>query len=195
MSENEVELFEMGDKVYTRVLEGEHEDGSLFIQHGLGTGPFWVEDVIQATETMKCHKLHPQLLALLDLNGDPVILFGLETSFPGFWFTKKDPGNLLGNQLGSAERDRVKGWLHNLPQAINEAIQESEAFLAILTDMEKDGYVPSIGFTIGIGKVVKGEESETGPEVNPLVKDGTIVTGTFTDDDKVFSKDFHIKLD
>lgn len=192
MSENEVELFEMGDKVYTRVLQGEHEDGSLLIQQGLGTGPFWVEAVIQATESMKCHKLHPQLLALLDSNGDPVIFFGLETSFPGFWFTKKDP-ETLGNKVGSAERDRVMGWLQKLHEVINETIQNSDPFLAVLNDMEKDGYVPSIGFTMGIGKVVSGTESEA--DVKPLVKDGTIVTGTFTDDDKVFSKDLHIKLD
>jgi hypothetical protein len=151
MAKHAVVRFRKGNKVCT----------TQELQAVMEEGPLTVYSVHDAPAQMPCSRAHPQILTLLKNDGQLMMLFGILATFPGSYFTKKNPYKRFRKRKPLPE-EIIEG-LNNLAPSISSAIEESDAVARLKASIRSKGYETST------------EISLSAKRLKPLVrKNGTV---------------------
>lgn len=151
MAKHAVVRFRKGNKVWT----------TPELQAVMEAGPFKVQSVHDAPANLPCSKVHPQILTLVTNEGRLVMLFGLLISFPGNYFTKKNPEK-RSRKVKRLPEEVIED-LTNLARSISSAMQESTVITGLKASIRAKGYATNTDISL------------SADELKPLVrKNGTV---------------------
>jgi len=190
MAKQAIEIFERGDKVWPAPLPDEGEGGPCLLAQLLGSGPFRVLRTARVPRGMPCQELHPQLLIVAGNNGI-VTLFNFISVFPGFCFTREEPGS--GSEAPPKLTPEIVAIIARLGDLMNHAIHEDDAVNTEVKSLQSRGYNILLGHYLEIGKNPDGDAAAT----SLVSGDGNVSGDLFTKDkeDLEFLKSLRIKVD
>jgi hypothetical protein len=180
MADDTVEMFEVGNTVWVKPIEGEHEKKSEKLFYILGTGPYYVDEVELAT-TFPFKRFHPQVLHLRDVNGELVQLFFFDVPFSGMWFTKTNP-QISKGVLSAEVAQRGNDLIDKLRDRIMELIAADPHIAEMYEKLKGDQLSVKLSFVAQLIKL----------KCEFLVKDGVV---TFSkDEEDALEKILHMDI-